>query len=130
MDHIATDAAQSFPQTASETNLLPRLHMKDIVKDFPGVRALDHVDFVVQAGEIMGLAAEPEFAKIYRHERAIPQYLTGHAKRLELIESELRQHPGLVLTGNAYRGVSLNDCVVNAGRVADQLAGERGESAA
>ena len=58
MEHIATDAAQTFPQTAPETSFLPRLHMKDIVKDFPGVRALDHVDFEVRAGEIMGLVGE------------------------------------------------------------------------
>jgi len=35
-----------------------RLYMKKIVKDFPGVRALDHVDFEVRSGEIMGLVGE------------------------------------------------------------------------
>jgi len=58
MDHIATEKAQTVPPTAPETSLPPRLHMKDIVKDFPGVRALDHVDFEVRAGEIMGLVGE------------------------------------------------------------------------
>ncbi len=71
--------------------------------------------------DIMGIDAEPSFARIYRHEKAIPQYLVGHAARLRTIEEELREFPGLVLTGNAFRGVSLNDCVVNARKTAESL---------
>jgi len=72
-------------------------------------------------GDIMAVGSEPEFAQIYRHEKAIPQYLVGHAARLESIEKELEKFPGLVLTGNAYRGVSLNDCVLNAQKTAGSL---------
>jgi oxygen-dependent protoporphyrinogen oxidase len=50
--------------------------------------------------DITGLSAEPEFVRIFRHQRAIPQYNVG---------------------GNALRGVSLNDCVVNARRTAERL---------
>jgi oxygen-dependent protoporphyrinogen oxidase len=71
--------------------------------------------------DIMNLRAEPGFVKIYRHTRAIPQYLVGHAARLEAIEEQLSDFPGLVLTGNAFRGVSLNDCVLNAGKTAQKL---------
>ena len=71
--------------------------------------------------DIMGLAAEPEFVSIYRHEKAIPQYLVGHASRLEGIDQELERFPGLVMTGNAFRGVSLNDCVSNALKTAQSL---------
>jgi oxygen-dependent protoporphyrinogen oxidase len=71
--------------------------------------------------DITGLSAEPEFARIFRHEKAIPQYVVGHAARLEAIDRGLEKHPGLVLTGNAFRGVSLNDCVVNAWKTAESL---------
>ena len=71
--------------------------------------------------DIMGIAAEPEFVSIYRHPKAIPQYLVGHAERLGVIGDELRKFPGLVLTGNAFRGVSLNDCVLNAASTAKSL---------
>ena len=64
--------------------------------------------------DIAGVSAEPEFVSIYRHGRAIPQYLVGHAERLARIDRELERFPGLFLTGNAFRGVSLNDCVLNA----------------
>jgi oxygen-dependent protoporphyrinogen oxidase len=71
--------------------------------------------------DITGLTAEPEFARIFRHEKAIPQYVVGHAARLEAIDRLLEKHPGLVLTGNAYRGVSLNDCVVNGWKTAQSV---------
>jgi oxygen-dependent protoporphyrinogen oxidase len=71
--------------------------------------------------DITGLAVQPEFARIFRHKKAIPQYLVGHGARLEAIDQILKRHPGLVLTGNAFRGVSLNDCVVNASKTADSL---------
>ncbi|MEE4216786.1 MAG: protoporphyrinogen oxidase [Xanthomonadales bacterium] len=71
--------------------------------------------------DIMGIESDPEFASIYRHQKAIPQYRVGHAARLEAIDKELEKFPGLVLTGNAYRGVSLNDCVLNAQKTAGRL---------
>jgi len=71
--------------------------------------------------DILGLNAEPDFIRIFRHEKAIPQYVVGHADRLICIKQKLKNHPGLILTGNAFKGVSLNDCVVNAGKVADTL---------
>ena len=71
--------------------------------------------------DILGITAEPDFIRIFRHQKAIPQYVVGHAARLESIDTILQQHPGLVLTGNAFKGVSLNDCVVNAWKTAQSL---------
>jgi oxygen-dependent protoporphyrinogen oxidase len=71
--------------------------------------------------DILGLTAEPDFVRIFRHQRAIPQYTVGHAARLETIDKHLQRHPGLILTGNAFKGVSLNDCVVNAWKTAKSL---------
>ena len=71
--------------------------------------------------DILGVNAEPDFIRIFRHQRAIPQYNVGHAARLKAIDERLQKHPGLVLTGNAFKGVSLNDCVVNAWQTAESL---------
>jgi len=62
----------------------------------------------------MGITAPPSFIRIFRHEQAIPQYTVGHGKRLEALANMLKSHPGLVLTGNSYRGIGLNDCVASA----------------
>ena len=71
--------------------------------------------------DILGVNVEPDFIRIFRHQRAIPQYNVGHATRLEAIDEHLQKHPGLILTGNAFKGVSLNDCVVNAWKTAQLL---------
>jgi oxygen-dependent protoporphyrinogen oxidase len=58
--------------------------------------------------------------QIYRHPQAIPQYIAGHGKRLASLSQSLEAHPGLILTGNSYRGIGLNDCVAAAHRAVDE----------
>lgn len=68
----------------------------------------------------MGITAEPSFVRVFRHEQAIPQYTVGHGKRLDALDGLLKNHPGLILTGNSYRGIGLNDCVAAAQRASDE----------
>ena len=68
----------------------------------------------------MGITAAPSFIRIFRHEKAIPQYTVGHGKRLEALTGLVAKHSGLVLTGNSYRGIGLNDCVAAAHRGAEE----------
>ncbi|UCD35145.1 MAG: protoporphyrinogen oxidase [Nitrospiraceae bacterium] len=70
---------------------------------------------------IMGLKTDPEMVKVYRWHRAIPQYLLGHGTILERIDKRLQRHPGLYLTGNAYRGIGINDCVMNSYDLAEKI---------
>lgn len=70
---------------------------------------------------IMGIDAEPDFVKIFRHHRAIPQYVPGHAKRLAELDERLQQLPGLFLTGNAFFGVGINDCVNSSNLIAQKV---------
>ncbi|MGD8568855.1 MAG: protoporphyrinogen oxidase [Gammaproteobacteria bacterium] len=74
-----------------------------------------------ELADIMGITAEPDFVKTFRHHKSIPQYNVGHAGRLATIERLLVNYPNLVLTGNAYKGVALNDCVANAYQLASSL---------
>jgi oxygen-dependent protoporphyrinogen oxidase len=70
----------------------------------------------------MNLRLAPEFVRVIRHSRGIPQYRIGHAGRLERIESALGRYGGLYLAGNSYRGVSINACIDDAKRVAGLIA--------
>jgi oxygen-dependent protoporphyrinogen oxidase len=73
---------------------------------------------MVDLSTIMGIKLPPSFVRIFRHEKAIPQYVVGHGHRVAMLEDKLRSHPGLFLTGNSYRGIGLNDCVAAADRTA------------
>lgn len=72
---------------------------------------------------VLGIAAAPVFSWICRWNRGIPQYQLGHLDRLQRIESLRVRHSGLFLSGNCYRGISLNDCTREAESTA-RLVGE------
>jgi protoporphyrinogen/coproporphyrinogen III oxidase len=61
--------------------------------------------------QILGLRAEPLFARVYKWKSAMAQYGVGHLERLDRMERLRRQLPGLALAGNAYRGIGVPDCV-------------------
>ena len=73
----------------------------------------------------MGVTAEPEFVTQAKWPKGIPQYLLGHREKVAAAEDALREYPGLHLTGNAYRGVGVNDCVRDAQRVVLELKARR-----
>ena len=69
---------------------------------------------------IMGFDREPEKAKVYRWEKANPQFTVGHAERLSRMQERLSAQPGLILAGGSYRGVGVPECV-RSGREAARL---------
>jgi oxygen-dependent protoporphyrinogen oxidase len=75
----------------------------------------------------MGLRAAPVWTRVVRYPIGIPQYTVGHLDRVASIEAALTRLPGLFVTGNSYRGVSINACVTDAKaialRVLDRQAG-------
>ncbi|MGD8852071.1 MAG: protoporphyrinogen oxidase [Gammaproteobacteria bacterium] len=91
----------------------------------PELALLPDTDLVELArrelAEILGIEVQPVFVQVFQWPKAICQYTVGHQERLQRLEARLSQLPGLYLTGNAYRGVALNDCTLNAVRVADDI---------
>lgn len=71
--------------------------------------------------DIVAIRAEPEFSRVFRHERAIPQYVVGHSRRLSQIEERLSRYKGLYITGNALRGVGFNDCIENSFKLSKKI---------
>ncbi len=67
---------------------------------------------------ILQLRGDPEWRRIFRYSRGIPQYNVGHGARLDRIEGRLSNLPGIYLTGNSYRGIAINACIEEAGRIA------------
>jgi oxygen-dependent protoporphyrinogen oxidase len=61
--------------------------------------------------DILGIAAQPVLARVFRWDRANPQYEVGHLDRVARIEKALASHAGLVAAGAAYRGIGIADCI-------------------
>ncbi|MFP2907475.1 protoporphyrinogen oxidase [Pyxidicoccus sp. 3LFB2] len=72
---------------------------------------------------LAGVTAAPAFTEVIRWPLGIPQYNVGHLARVSALDAALQRWPGLHLTGNAYKGVGLNDCIRNGAQLADALAG-------
>ncbi len=69
--------------------------------------------------DILGITAEPLFHRIFRWHNANPQYDVGHLDRIEILEKSLPL--GLHLTGCAYRGVGIPDCIHQAEETVGRL---------
>lgn len=102
-----------FPNRASEGHVLLRTMVGGA--KFPEIGGLDDEGLVSlvfdELKPILDLTREPDMVRVYRWDRAIPQYLLGHGDILDTIDNHLKKYPGLYLTGNAYRGIGINDCI-------------------
>ncbi len=77
--------------------------------------------------EIMGIRAEPEFARIFRWPRGMPQYRVGHVELVAHIEAAVARVPGVELAGGAYHGIGIGDCLREGAAAAERaLAHVRG----
>lgn len=62
--------------------------------------------------ELMGISAEPLFYEITRLHHSMPQYPVGHLELIGEVRSQLAEHmPGVYVTGAAFEGVGLPDCI-------------------
>jgi len=112
-----------FPNRAPEGQVLLRSMMGGATNQAAIQLSEEEVKarVMVDLREIMGIMAEPDFVQIFRHQRAIPQYTRGHASRLLALGDALQDHPDLLLTGNAFFGVGLNDCVNSSNQTATRV---------
>jgi oxygen-dependent protoporphyrinogen oxidase len=90
------------------------------VLDWPDERLTSAVR--AEMARTVGVTAAPCFCQVVRWQRAIPQYFVGHLDRVSAIEKKASEHSGLFVGGSAYRGVAINDCVEQAGLLAEKVA--------
>ncbi|MBT5472590.1 MAG: hypothetical protein HOK41_18450 [Nitrospina sp.] len=62
---------------------------------------------------IMGITEKPVFCRVYVNKKANVQYLVGHQKLIESINEQVDKFPGLFLSGSAYTGIGIPDCIRN-----------------
>jgi oxygen-dependent protoporphyrinogen oxidase len=72
---------------------------------------------------LMGIApdAQPIYQRVIRWPRGIPQYDIGHTTRVAAADALEKRVPGVFLSGNAFRGVAMIACIVEAEKVATRV---------
>ena len=118
----ATFVHNKFPHRAPDDRALLRCFFAGVNAENVWPLSDDQIIGIVrnELQQIIGLRAEPLFARVYKWKSAMAQYSVGHLERLERIERLRQQLPGLALAGNAYRGIGVPDCV-RSGREAAKL---------
>ncbi len=71
--------------------------------------------------DILGVSGAPDFVHFRRYEKAIPQYLLGHQRFLDLINLVEREFPGLYFVTNYRGGISVADCIKQASEIATKI---------
>nr|MBP9866419.1 protoporphyrinogen oxidase [Candidatus Omnitrophota bacterium] len=103
-----------------------------LLRAFVGGRALAGSEIFNQDSELgalvcnelagpLGIRGQPLHISIARWPESMPAYPVGHKERVRTINGDLMSYPGLYLTGNAYEGTGIPDCIRHAFKTADQI---------
>ncbi|HLJ08368.1 MAG TPA: protoporphyrinogen oxidase, partial [Acidimicrobiia bacterium] len=63
---------------------------------------------------LAGIRGTPVHREVHRYPAGMPQYTVGHLGRVERIRQALAACPGVAVTGAAYGGVGIPDCIADA----------------
>ena len=118
-----TFASVKFPGRAPEGFVLLRVFaggaLRRRVYDMPD-EALQSVA-LEELSEILKIKGEPVSVSLSRWPQSMPQYHVGHAERVQGLEEKIKKHAGLFLTGGAYRGVGIPDCIEQSENTAKKI---------
>ncbi len=125
-----TFSSRKFPGRAPEDHVLVRVFLGGALhRDIPGLSDPEILAAVrTELKDILKIEARPVFSVLRRYPRAMPQYHVGHLDKVKKIFSDLRTQPGLFLTGNAYWGVGIPECIARAEQAAEQMVEYLGSS--
>ena len=89
-------------------------------------RALEPPDRLVEMTyedlrRLLGVRERPTFTHCVVYRRAIPQYVLGYGRYLELMERMEKEGPGLFFAGHYRDGISLSDSIHSGLRAADRI---------
>ena len=116
-------SSRKFPDRAPTGSVLLRTFVGGALQPELLNLSDDGLDSLVQSelAEMFGVRGQPDFVRVFRYSRAMPQYHVGHLDRVARIETLAARHPGIVLAGNAYRGVGIPDVIAGAETAAESI---------
>ncbi|MGH9001044.1 MAG: protoporphyrinogen oxidase [Acidimicrobiia bacterium] len=112
----ATYSSQKWPGRAPPGQTLVRGYVggtgrSEVVDwdDTALIRLVEH-----SLADLAGIDGEPLCASVHRFPAGMPQYTLGHGDRVARIRADVARHRGLAVTGAAYGGVGIPDCIADA----------------
>jgi oxygen-dependent protoporphyrinogen oxidase len=115
--HISacTWTSSKYPERAPDGFVLLRCYLGGALNEELAERDPEALASLVQEDlrAIMGITEKPVFCRVYVNRKANVQYLVGHQKLVESINEKVEDLPGLYLSGSAYTGIGIPDCINN-----------------
>jgi oxygen-dependent protoporphyrinogen oxidase len=119
----ATNSSLKWPERTPPEKFAVRCYLGGVGRE--AVFSHDDREIVrrvkAELRRMTGLDAKPIHAEVNRWEHAMPQYTVGHLDRLKSLQEALSASPGFYVTGAAYRGVGIPDCIHDGTETADAL---------
>lgn len=107
--------SRKFPGRAPDGHVLLRTFIGGALQ--PELCELDDAAILEvvrrELSELLGVRGEPDFIRVLRHTRAMPQYHVGHLDLVARIQGEMQKTPGLALAGSYLTGVGIPDSIAS-----------------
>lgn len=123
----ASFSSYKFPGRAPDERILLRVFVGGALQ--PELAELENAELIqivrAELGDLVGLTGEPDFARVARWPRRMPQYHVGHLDRVARIEEQAAE-AGIQLAGAAYRGVGVPQCIHSGQQAAERAVARSG----
>ncbi len=98
-------------------------------RSLAGFESLSDDDFLAtqvtrELAHPLRITSDPLSISIARWPESLPAYHVGHKEKVKAIYENLKEFSGLYVTGNAYEGTGIPDCIHHAFSTADQIKGD------
>ena len=116
-----TWTSSKFPHRAPEGFVMLRCFVGGALKEDLAEQDEETIAAMVkkELADLMGIHQAPEICKVFHNKKSNVQYRVGHAELIDSVQKELNAFPGLFLTGSAYTGIGIPDCIQNGTRTAE-----------
>jgi oxygen-dependent protoporphyrinogen oxidase len=120
-----TWTSSKFPHRTPEGYVMLRCFVGGALKESLAEQDESAIATMVkkELADLMDIHQEPEICKVFHNRKSNVQYRVGHADLIESVQKELQAVPGLFLTGSAYTGIGIPDCIQNGTRAAESMTG-------
>jgi oxygen-dependent protoporphyrinogen oxidase len=115
-----TWTSSKFPHRTPDGYVMLRCFVGGALKENLAEQEKEAIATMVkkELADLMDIHQEPEICKVFHNKKSNVQYLVGHANLIESVQQELQAYDGLFLTGSAYTGIGIPDCIQNGTRTA------------
>ena len=117
-----TWTSSKFPERVPEKHVMLRCFVGGAMRQELAELDEDAIATMVREEllDIMGIDCEPVFLKVFKYKKSNVQYQVGHASLIKSIREELQSFPGIFVTGSAYTGIGIPDCIRDGMNVAKE----------